>query len=245
MSSTRAIANFISLMAVAGLTIGFAAQRTARIQAETEHASLKHQLEILRSIASENAQLSNLVAHTTAPKILPGDESGELLRLRAEVSELRRQCADLKNVLTENHQAHAAPGLSSGSSATDAIKTPDYWPRDSWAFAGYTTPDAALQSSLWAANNGDLKGVLASTTGDLRASLEKDLAAKSEAEISIGLMDEVGGVESIRVLDRMVQPDGTVLITAAFVGKYDTQTRKLILQKVGEDWKIAERPVNL
>ena len=242
MNPAHAIANSVALALVAGLAIGLAAQREARIQATTEQTALEQQLETLRSIAAENAQLSDLVARASAPKSLPGDESGELLRLRAEVSELRRQCADLKSVLNDNRQAHTAPDRSSRSPGADAAKpqaTPDYWPRDSWAFAGYATPDAAFQSSLWAANNGDLKAVLASATGELRASLEKDLGAKSEAEMSIRLMDEVNGVQSIQMLNRAAQPDGTVLITAAFAGRYDTQTRKLILQKVGDDWKIA------
>jgi hypothetical protein len=239
MKTTGAILNFFALALVVGLAIGFAAQREARIKAETEHTALEHQLETLRGIAAENLQLSNLVARASAPKPLPGDESGELLRLRSEVSELRRQCADLKSALSENDEAHIAPAPSSRTSAADAVKTQDFWPRNSWEFAGYATPDAALQSSLWAANNGDLKGVLAAATDDLRENMEKNLEGKSETEASVRVMDEVSGVQSIRVLDRTPQPDGTVLINAVFTEKYDTHTRKIILQKVGADWKIA------
>jgi len=234
-----AIANSFALALVAGLAIGLAAQREARIKAETEHTALEHQLETLRGIVAENAQLSDLVARASAPKSLPDDESGELLRLRADVSELRRQCADLGSVLNENRQVHTAPNRNSHTPVAEEIKTPDYWPRNSWVFAGYTTPDAALQSSLWAANNGDLKAVLASTTGKVRESIEADLATKSETEVAIKVNDEVIGVQSVRILDRTVQPDGTVLITAAITGKNDIRTAKLLLEKVGDDWKIG------
>jgi hypothetical protein len=40
---------------------------------------------------------------------------------------------------------------------TGLVATADYWPRDSWAFAGYASPDAALRSCFWAANTGDVK----------------------------------------------------------------------------------------
>jgi len=241
MSATRVIANSFALALVAGLAIGLAAQREARIKAETEHAALEHQLEILHGLAAENAQLSNLVARASGPQPLPDDQSGELLRLRAEVSELRRQCADLKNVLNEDRQPHTTPATNSVSSAdtSQQVATPDYWPRNSWAFAGYATPDAALQSSIWSANKGDLKAVLSSSTGDMLKELQTDLATQSETEVSARVMDEIAGVQSIRVLDRTNQPDGTVLITATFTGKYDAHTGKLILQKVGNDWKVA------
>ncbi len=237
MNLRSGISNFVALAVVAGLAIALAAQREARIKAETEHGALEQQLVTLRGLVAENAGLSNIVAQASAGKALPEDESGELLRLRGEVGALRRQTADLDGALAENREAHAA--AEPGTNAVKGVPTADYWPRDSWAFAGYATPDAALQSSLWAANKGDLKTVAAAATGQLRDSLEAGLAEKSETEMSTRLMDEVAGVQSIQVLDRAVQPDGTVQITAVFQERYDTRTTKVILQKVGGEWKIA------
>lgn len=242
MSSTSVIGKLLAPTLIAGLAIGLAAQREARVKAETEHAALEQQMNTLRSITVENASLSNLVASASASKPLPGDESGELLRLRAEVGELRRQCADLKNVLSEDRQAHTAPAANSASPAADPspqVATLDYWPRNSWTFAGYATPDAALQSSVFGANQGDLKAVLASSTGEALKNLQTELATHSETEVSARIMDEIAGVQSIQVLNRTPQPDGTVLITAKFTDKYDAHTTKLILQKVGDDWKVA------
>jgi hypothetical protein len=241
MNSTRILANFFALALIAGLATGLIGQREVRIQAQAEHVVLEQQLQTLRSIAAENIQLSNLVARARALKALPADESRELLRLRAEVSALRQKTAELGSVLNENQQAHAAPDRNSRSRSASALKaTPDYWPRDSWSFAGFATPDAALQSSILAADSGDLKAVLAATTGPLRETIEKDLATKSETEVLIRMMDEVAGAQAIRILSRTVQPDGSVVISAAFDGRYDdTHTARLLLQKVGDDWKIA------
>jgi hypothetical protein len=238
MNTIRALANCLPLILVACLAVGFAAQREARIKAETEHSALEHQVETLRGLTEENAQLSNLVARANAPKPLPDGEPSELLRLRAEVSELRRQSAGLQNVLEENRRAHGAPARDSRAAA-DVVRTADYWPHNSWAFAGYATPDATFQSSLWAADQGDLKTVLAGLSGKMRESLEADLAGKTETEVTAKLRDEVIGLQSVRVLDRVPQPDGTVLITASLEGKYDSQTAKLVLEKVGNEWKIT------
>ena len=114
------------------------------------------------------------------------------------------------------------------------------WPQDSWTFKGYASPDAALQSSLWAANNGDLKGVLASATGDIQKHMEEDFTDKSETEASIKAMDEVMNIKSVRILNREEQGADTVVLTAEFEGKTETHTGKLVMKKVGNDWKIAE-----
>lgn len=236
MNPTRAIPRLIAPALVAVLAIGLAAQREARIKAEAEHTALEQQLEILHGIAEENAQLSNLVARANVPKPLPPDNSRELLRLRAEVTALRQQTADLASALTENRQVHTQPNRTN---AVKATPTADYWPSDSWAFAGYASADATLQSSLWAANHGDVQALLACTTGKLQEDIESQMSAKSETEMSARLMDQVGGVQSVQILNRAAQPDGMVLVTMSLQGQYDTRTQKVLLQNVGGDWKIA------
>jgi hypothetical protein len=119
------------------------------------------------------------------------------------------------------------------------VATADYWPRDSWSFTGYGSPDAALQTSLWAANNGDLKALMASTTGDLRKIVEADLSGKSPEEASIKAMDEVINFKSVRVLNRETQADDTAVLTVAIEDKAETETVKMLLKKVGNEWKIA------
>lgn len=240
MNPTSAFARFIAPAVVAVLAVGLVAQREARVKAEAEHAALEQQLEILHGIAAENAQLSNLVARASVPGSLPEDDSRELLRLRGEVTALRQKTGNLASALTENRQAHV-PSDRSGHSADTAKAAPtaDYWPRDSWAFAGYVSPDATLQSSLCAANNGDVKALLACVTGKLQEDIESKISGNDENEMSARLMDQVGGAQSVRILDRAVQPDGTVQVTMSLEGQYDTRTQKVILQQVGNDWKIA------
>lgn len=229
MKANRVITSLLCTTAVVGLAIWLKVEHQARLRLGEEHLALEQQLKQLAGLIAENQRLLNLVARASHPPSLPDDQSRELLRLRGEVGLLRQQSKQLEAVRHENRQARAAGGAA----------TADYWPRDSWAFTGFTSPDAALQSSLWAANSGDLKALLASTTGDFRKELEEQFGGKSESEASIRAMDEVAGLKSVCVLNREVQANDTVVLTAAFEDRTDTHTSKLLLKKIGNDWKVS------
>src|ERR1039457_2005963 len=163
-------------------------------------------------LIADNERLSNLVAQASGSQSLTDDQLRELLRLRGEAGVLREQRKELETLREENRRVRAAlesrlKAQSAGAAGTAA--TADYWPRDSWAFAGYASPDAPLQTSVWAAHNGDLKALPASTTGDLQKMMEKDFEGKSESEATLRAMDEVARLKSIRVVNREVQADDT------------------------------------
>ena len=81
--------------------------------------------------------------------------------------------------------------------------------------------------------------MLASTTGDARKEMEQEFGGKPETEASIRLMDDAAGLKSVRVLNREVQSDDTVVLTAAFEDRTDTQTSKLLMKKIGNEWKVS------
>jgi hypothetical protein len=236
MKANSVITSGVCVAALIGLAIWLAVEHQARLRLGEEHKALEQQLKQMAGLIAENAQLSNVLARANGAQSLPDDESRELLRLRGEVGVLRQQSQELETVRKENRQARAA--LES-SLKTQSAATADYWPRDSWAFTGYASPDAALQTSLWAANNGDLKALLASATGEVRKQMEEELGGKSESEASIRAMDQVVSLKSVRVLNREVQADDTVVVTAAFEDRTDTHTEKLLMKKIGNDWKLA------
>jgi len=236
MNANRVITSGVCVAAVIGLAIWLAVEHKARLRLGEEHKALEQQLKQMAGLIAENAQLSNVVARANGAQSLPDDQSRELLRLRGEVGLLRQQSQELETVRTENRQARAA--LES-SLKTQSAATADYWPRDSWAFTGYASPDAALRTSLWAANNGDLKALLASATGEVRKEMEEEFGGKSESEASIRAMDQVISLKSVRVLNREVRADDTVVVTAAFEDRTDTHTVKLLMKKFGNDWKIS------
>jgi hypothetical protein len=52
-------------------------------------------------------------------------------------------------------------------------------------------------------------------------------------------MDEVINFKSVRVLNRETQADDTAVLTVAIEDKAETETVKMLLKKVGNEWKIA------
>lgn len=220
---------------VAALALWLAIEHKGQMRLVKEHGELQQQMSQLLALSARNQELSNFLAQPVPTRSLSENETRELLRLRGQIGVLRRQAGELESVRSENRQAHAS--LQTGRSRGNA--TADFWPRDSWGFAGYASPDASLQTSIWAADNGDLKVLLAGTTGEMRKMMEKDLAGKSEDEASVFAMDQVINLNSVRVLSREVQADDTIVLTAAFEERAGTNTSKLLLKKIGDDWKLS------
>ena len=230
----------VSIAAVAGLAVCAAFEHQRRAGMGQEHQALEQQLEEMDRLANSNEQLSNLVAQANSAPSLTDDQSRELLRLRGQVGVLRLQARELETAREENRQARGAleSSLKNQNTARPAA-TADYWPQDSWTFKGYASADAALQSSLWAANNGDLKVLLASVSGELREHMEEDFKGKSETEASIKAMDEVSGMKSVRVVSREAQGDDTAVLTVEFADRTESRTEKLVMKKIGNEWKVA------
>jgi hypothetical protein len=242
MKAKGMILSVLCAMAAVGVTIWLADEHQARLRLGQENVALRQQLGRLAGLVAENERLSNILAQAKSPQSLPDERLKELLRLRGEAGVLRQQGKEIEALRQENRLARAkleSTLKTQNAGAPRAAATADYWPRDSWAFAGYTSPDAALQTSVWATSKGDLKALLGSTTGELQKQVEKDLEGKSETEATIRAMDEVARLKSVRVVDREVQADDTVVLTAAFEEGTDTHTTKLVMKKIGGEWKIS------
>jgi hypothetical protein len=227
--------------AIIGLGVWLAVEHQKRLSLTEEHRALEQQRDQMAALIANNERMSNLLAQANVPQPLTDDQSRELLRLRGQIGVLRRQSAELAAVREENQQAHAtleAARKDPASAAPKSAATADYWPQDSWAFKGYGSPDATLQSSLWAANHGDVKALLASVTGEMQKQIAGDLGGKSETEASIRAMDEVMSMKSVRVVNREMQTDDTAVVTFEIESRTGTDTQKLVLKKIENEWKI-------
>ena len=242
MKANRVVLGILGVGAVAGVAICLAVERQARLRLGEENKALRQQVDPMAGLVAENERLSNILAQANGSRSLPDERLKELLRLRGEAGVLRQQGKEIEALRHENRLARAkleSTLKTQNGGASRAAATADYWPRDSWAFAGFASPDAALQTSVWAASKGDLKSLLGSTTGELQKQVEKDLEGKSETEATIRAMDEVARLKSVRVVDREVQADDTIVLTAAFEEGTDTHTTKLVMKKIGGEWKIS------
>lgn len=169
----------------------------------------------LDGLEVDNFRLSNIVAQANTP--LAEAQLAELQKLREEVQRLRHQTNDLLTLQREVRRLRAK--LSSvGSNAPPDVADEDIYPRDSWAFAGYDTPEDTLESVTWAISEGDETTYLAGLSPELRNEMQGQLAGGSFAET--GPL-EMGNATGYRIVDREAVSDSQVIYTIYMDGEHD------------------------
>lgn len=145
-------------------------QRSEVQRLEAENQSLSTQL---AQVSAEHEAAANAVkaAKEEVERLQKG--SADLLRLRNEVSQLRRE-RDAKKQPANQSSPPAAPIVSSAS------EPGRYIAKDQLALVGYATPDAALESMTWAMMNGNYEQTIASLGPELLKHHESDEAKDRE-----------------------------------------------------------------
>jgi hypothetical protein len=240
MKLSNALAHSLPPAIVASLAIWLAVEHQARLNRAKEHQTLEQQLNQMAGLVALNQQLSNPLAQTSAPAPLPTDQLMELLRLRGEAGVLSRQLHDFDQAREENRQVHAVLDRCLKTlTETNAKATADYWPQDSWTNCGDGSPEAALQTLLWAGYNGDVTNLLAHGTPEAQEEWAKEFKGKSEAEAAFRLADETYGLKSVQILNREAPDNRTVVFTVELEGPNDFQTVKMVMKEIGGEWKLA------
>jgi len=230
----------IGIVALVALGIWSALAYQNRSRLLQQQSALQRQLQEMDQLVADNEELSRRLAQAKSRPSLSEEEFHELLRLRGQVNALRQQSKELTAAREENGQAHAALEASlKGTNSVETQATEDFWPKNSWTFKGYNTADNALQTSLWAASNGDIKTLLASMSGELQQRMEKDMKELKPEEMSIRIMDEVMGMKSMRVFDRDFRDDDTIVYTVEIQGKNGSRNEDIMMKRTNKEWKIA------
>ena len=163
------------------------------------------------------------------------EEQSEILRLRNQAAQLRTATNELRQLRAQLNQARASaqtPGAAQGSAAAAELV-----PRETWSFAGYATPQAAFQSTMFAHSQGDHQTFLASLTGDLARDNQKELNNKTPEQFSENLRRETAKFTGYRILEMdEVSPEETVFMIY-YAGESDTE--KVTMRKVGDEWRLA------
>ena len=206
-------------------------------QLRQDNRTLRDEIQAKEEAASRNA--ANTLASRDQEVGRLRVEAQEVHKLRNEVTQLQAFGSELERLRAENQRLKTAP-ISSSSSAVQNSQEPDYFAKENWLFAGYATPDAALQSSLWAMREGDLKTLQATMTPDGWARIgqgtgNEELAAKIEEEIK----RKVGDTSGFRILERKaISEDEVVLRIHADGGGSSTGDQNIIFKRLDGEWKV-------
>jgi len=117
------------------------------------------------------------------------------------------------------------------------------FPRESWAFKGYATPESALVSLVWAAVNSDLEGFLNSLSPEQQSRVRlrwQRQGLSDEAQFRNSISNQFGPTIRIRILNKEILSDSEVILRLQMEGeKGGTGTVGKKVQRIGNEWKIG------
>jgi hypothetical protein len=228
----------ICVIVVAGIATILVIQHQAQTELTDENQSLRQQMTQLQN---DNESLSNLVAQGNSSPSRPDDQLTELLRLRGEVRLLRQQ-------VNETKQKIVPPTASSPEPAKLAGHRPGiYISKDQLVFAGYATPEAALESMTWAMMSGTYDQVNQSLPPEMLAEQLKN--PKGREQFEAGQAKAATVMKGIQIVAKKVLADDKVELKVK--SDYDPTVMKNLtsdlppeymvqpMVRVGNEWKIG------
>jgi RNA polymerase sigma factor (sigma-70 family) len=160
----------------------------------------------------------------------------ELARLRAEVGRLRREME------LRMSQANQQPAQFAPPQQRNIVAHPPgaYLTLEELAFAGYATPEAALQSHYWATLEGDYDQFLQGMTpeGRVRHDAGDEALMKERLPVVRKLF------KGVQIIARKVVKEDQ-LVQLKFRHEFDGQPVEVRVQpmlKIGEEWKLFGDP---
>ena len=208
---------------------------TKQVQAENE--ALRAEVAELKARAAEGD------AKRDAELRRAQSDAQDVARLRGEITQLRNTTKDAEKLRAENQQLRSENQKLRGPvgatpSPTPAVVTQEgSFPRESWAFFGYGTPDAALMSAIWSMQQGNPKQYFDSLTAEEQTRMAKVWENKPEAEIAAKHQADVSRITGMRILNRQeISPDEIQM--NVYIDGVD-RTEKVSMKRVGNDWKFG------
>ena len=157
----------------------------------------------------------------------------ELLRLRGEVGVLQKQVSEMTSLKAENLRLRSA---SAGLQNSRPIQTPTTaqtkFPKETWAFAGYATPESAMHTWIWAMDKGDKNVMLDSLIPEEQTHWKKMLEGQSMSKSPFSAYSFVAK-------EIISDVEATLTVVSDFPDGKHTGDQKMSLKKIGNDWKIA------
>lgn len=206
LTMTKLKLGLTSAVIAAGILTPWVLQERALANLREQNLTLQRQVAQLAPAPTENQRLSNQLT-SIKTRSLPNDQFAELLRLRGKAGVQSSELARLRAELTASRNSKVA--------REQAAKY--YFPKSSWASAGYATPEAAVQSTeAWAKTRNNLKEALADLSPDEQASVLKYFAGKTESEIAAEFAQEAQSFEKIdglRIINTETVADDEVVVT--------------------------------
>jgi hypothetical protein len=210
---------------------------------EADNEALRAKVDSLEAEISQSTQVAELVKNSS-DKLRT--QSTELNKLRGEVTQLRATAKAAETLTSENQRLRAQNEQLQARLGTAALPVQDarerfaghdQFPRNSWNFAGYSSPEAALVSAIWAMREGDPKTYLASLAPEEQQRVSQNWQNKTEAELAEKHKNDVSAISGLRVLERQNVAPNEMVMNVYLEGP--GRVEKVRMNQVGQDWKFG------
>jgi hypothetical protein len=194
--------------------------------------------EQLKQLQGERDKASNQIVGLTQELDAAKKNNAELLKLRGEATMLRNQVNKLSQAQISNQQPKARNTEPSTPSTQNQATE---FPKATWNFAGYATPEAALQTWTWAYSKGDQKIMLESLSSEEKSKYEAEFAKTTQNQYAAECERASSMCRGYQIVDRHVRSDSEIDV-AIVITTTDGQTtpeQKYKMIKLGNDWKMA------
>jgi hypothetical protein len=124
-----------------------------------------------------------------------------------------------------------------GLASVGFSQTTNDYPKDALKFAGYSSPDSALETWTWAMTKGDKTVMLQTLTPEARPQWEKMLAGKTDEQMKAEAAKGAAKLAGYTVQKRETISADEVVVHFTMIGS--DQVLKMDVKKIGSDWKIA------
>jgi hypothetical protein len=216
------------------------------------NARLRRDNESLRGVMAELKQLQDVREPGATDDSSTKEQMAELLRLRAEATQLREETNQIGPLLEENKKLlvslqSAKRPLSNESTGARVKKGPedalpqDIHPKETWGYRGYASPDATVESTLWAMAHGDKAAMLEAFSPEMRSDMQKQMDGKDFAEAVTNM-----NFAEFRILDRRPLSDDEMVLSI-YTARQDANgntkgnTEDTVFQRIGGEWKVTPR----
>jgi hypothetical protein len=184
-----------------------------------------------RSLAIQHEELS---AHYAALLAIDEARSAEIVRLRGESAETLR----LRNQVAQLRRQQAAAATESPASKPE---TPNdlagYITKEQLRFAGFGSPESALQSMRWASMNGDYTNWMATLAPRLQ---EEELANTNSIQEFQRASAADARIKGLQVLARKVLADGKIELEVRLDSENSVSLLVFPMVTIGNEWRLGD-----
>ena len=221
----------ITILVVAAELLGLLFQHQAQARLRGEIYALQPAASDLPALLAENQRLSNNLSASSNAQSNLASQLDELSRLQAKVTAQNQQLQELQTELA------AQPDLPPFQSLAGSNRFVNL-PRESWHSAGYNTPEAALETMLWATVNGDVNTLRASLTSDELNRRQNAWKGKTDDEIADTGMKNLGQSSGLQILNLQMSSENSAHFTLYVSGlPHPDQPLWLDVIRINGEWK--------